>query len=138
MKASSPERYVPLTKDGAKVVEKFLADERETYPPANIMMVNLTKWAEKAGLDPLLSDQVHPLSGANTGKERKNVYGVSVKTFRKSWENWLMTIYPDRTLDILKAQGHNADTALQHYSGCVFSSDDVNQIRGYVAGWKPI
>lgn len=137
LKASSPERYIPLTELGVRAVEEFLADKRISYPPTNIMMINLTKWAEKTGFAPLLFDQIHPLTGANAGKVRKNVFGLSVKTFRKSWENWLMTIYPDRTLGILKAQGHNATTALDHYSGCVFSNEDVSQIRAYVSGWKP-
>lgn len=137
LKAKSPERYVPLTDAGTQAVKEFLADERTRYPLSSVMGLNLTSWAGKAGLIPILAGQMKDLSGANVGKERKNVFGMSVKTFRRTWENWLLTIYPDRIMDIMKSQGHDVTTSANHYAGAVFSADDVEQIKGYVSGWKP-
>lgn len=136
-KTKSPERYVPLTIAGGQAVREFLDDERIKYPSASVMSLNLSSWAEKAGLSPILEAQMKELSGANVGKERKNVYGMSVKTFRRTWENWLLTICPERVFDIMKAQGHDISTSSEHYAGAVFSPSDVEKIRGYVIGWKP-
>lgn len=135
-KVVSHERYVPLTPRGIETTMAFLEDEREVYPPANVIMLNLVSWSEKAGLEPLPEDQMRDMAGANTGRERKNVYGISVKSFRKTWENWLIDSYPERVLQILKAQGHNAATALEHYAGANFSSSDLEAIRAYTSGWK--
>jgi len=137
LKAKSPERYVPLTDAGTRAVKAFLDDDRATYPGTAMMSVNLCTWAKSAGLTPILDGQMKDLSGANVGKERKNVYGMSVKTFRRTWENWLLTIYPDRIMDIMKSQGHEVTTSAIHYAGAVFSADDVELIRKYVSGWKP-
>lgn len=137
MVAKSPERYVALTDAGCKAVKDFLADTRMKYPSASVMTINLTSWAEKAGFEPIEDDQMKPLAGANVGKERKNVYGMSVKVFRKTWENWLLTICPDRVFDIMQSQGHDVNTSSEHYAGAVFSPDDVSKIREYVTGWKP-
>lgn len=136
-KAKSPERYVPLTEAGTKAVKDYLADERTKYPSANVMSVNLLSWAEKAGFEPILDNQMRELSGANVGKERRNVYGMSVKTFRRTWENWLLTICPERVFDIMKAQGHDVQTSSEHYAGAVISGEDIERIRAYVQGWKP-
>jgi integrase len=137
LKAKSPERYVPLTEAGTLAVKAFLADKRTIYPAASVMSKNLTSWAAKAELTPILAGQMKDLSGANVGKERKNVYGMSVKVFRRSWENWLLMIYPDRTMDIMKAQGHDVLSSSNHYAGAVFSANDVERIRAYVADWNP-
>lgn len=136
-KAKSPERYVPLTEAGTLAVKEYLDDERTKYPSANMMSVNLSSWAEKAGFSPIMDSQMKELSGANAGKERKNVYGMSVKTFRRTWENWLLTICPERVMDIMKSQGHDVQTSSEHYAGAVFSGEDVERIRAYVQGWKP-
>lgn len=137
LKAKSPERYIPLTDAGTKAVRAFLDDARATYPGSALMGANLTAWAEKAGFVPILDGQMRDLCGANVGKIRRNVYGMSVKTFRRTWENWLLTIYPDRIMDIMKSQGHDVTTSAVHYAGAVFSAEDVEQIREYVSGWKP-
>jgi len=137
MQAKSPERYVPLTEAGAQAVKEFLADERTTYPSTSVMSINLSSWADKAGLVPILDCQLRGLSKANAGKTRRNLTGMSVKTFRRTWENWLLTLYPDRVMDIMKSQGHDVATSSEHYCGAVFSAEDVEKIREYVAGWKP-
>ncbi len=137
VKAKSPERYVALTEAGKQAVKAFLADDRVKYPSSSGMTLNLITWCEKAGLDPLDEGQMRDLAGANTGTDRHNVYGMSVKAFRRTWENWLLTICPDRVFDIMKSQGHDIQTSSEHYAGAVFSSNDVSKIREYVTGWKP-
>lgn len=136
-KAKSPERYVPLTEAGTQAVKGFLEDERATYPSSQGMTQNFTKWANNAYFDPIPERQMTELHGANIGKERRNIYGVSVKMMRRTWENWLLTVYPERVFDIMNAQGHDVSTSSDHYAGAVFSPEDVEQIREYVKGWKP-
>lgn len=136
-KARSPERYIPLTAAGVDAVRVFLDDPRMKYPGPTAMGINLRVWCEKAGFEPLPECQQREVSLRNIGKVRRNVWGASVKMFRRSWENWLLTAYPDRHMDIMKAQGHDATTSAIHYAGAVFSADDVEQIRKYVYGWKP-
>lgn len=135
--AKSPERNVSLTPAGIEAVKAFLSDDRLIYPPSNMLGLNLTKWSIAAGFDPLKPEQMTKQHGANTGKEKKNLYGMSVKVFRKTWENWLLTICPERVFDIMQSQGHDVSTSSKHYAGSVFSQEDVSKIREYVTGWKP-
>lgn len=136
-KAKSPERNVPLTDAGKKAVREFIEDDRFIYPSANNLSVNLTQWAVSAGFEPLNEHQIRDMAGMNRDKIRKNVYGMSVKSFRKTWENWLLTICPERVFDIMKSQGHDVQTSSEHYAGAVFSGEDIEKIRAYVQGWKP-
>jgi integrase len=136
-RAKSPERNIPLTEQGREAVKAYLDDDRFGYPTPAGMTLNLTKWAIKAGLSPIHKEQRREQYGANIGTEQRNIYGMSVKVFRRTWENWLLTICPERGFDIMQAQGHDVVTASEHYAGSAFSSHDVEEIRKYVTGWKP-
>jgi len=34
------------------------------------------------------------------------IVGLSAKTFRKTWESWLLFSYPDKAMEIALSQGH--------------------------------
>lgn len=146
--AANSERYIHLTREGVEAVEAFLSDERATYPGTQGMTINLMRWGQLAGLvaSPELEGEIYqgkkdsktgevaPV-GYNEGLERKNVWGLSVKSFRKSWESWLAVTYPERLELIAASQGHLTGTALAHYLAVPFSPAEKEQIRTYTAGW---
>jgi integrase len=135
-RACQKERYVRLTPEGVEAVRAFLADERETYPSAAGMMLNLQAWAKAANLEAAddMEGAVYQ-AGANEGMERRNVWGLSVKTFRKSWESWLTVTYEDRLPLISLSQGHETETAMRHYWALPFTADEKQDIRVMVEGW---
>lgn len=143
------ERYIHLTREGVEAVQAFLADERADYPSTQGITINLMRWGQLAGLEasPELEGQTYhqdkkdsktgevSSAGWNEGLERKNVWGLSVKSFRKSWESWLAVTYPERLELIAASQGHLTGTALAHYLAVPFSPAEKEQIRTYTAGW---
>lgn len=75
---------------------------------------NLTRWAEKAGID--------------------EPYNLAIKTMRKTWESWLVTAEKP-LIKIMKSQGHTNAIALEHYYNSGFSQDDVDEIKRRVVTW---
>lgn len=135
-KMASPERYVNLTPAGIVAVRAFLDDERSVYPSTSGMTHNLVAWAELAGLAP--SPQLvgkNYSTGPNVGIERKNVCGMSVKSFRKSWESWLVASYPQQAEVIATTMGHTTTTSMKHYMSLPFTPEEKEQIQAYTAGW---
>lgn len=134
-RACQRERYVRLTPEGVEAVRSFLEDERENYPSPAGIALNLMSWSKAAELEevPDLSGEI--TIGANAGMERKNVWGMSVKSFRKTWESWLTVTYPDQIDVITQSMGHEAVTAMKHYWGLPFTSDEKMEIRDMVKGW---
>ena len=49
---------------------------------------------------------------------------VNNKTFRKTWESWLVFYYPDTALQIALAQGHTNTTQYEHYLNIPFDDED--------------
>ena len=68
------------------MVREFIEDDRFIYPSANNLSVNLTQWAVSAGFEPLNEHQIRDMAGMNQDKIRKTMYGMSVKSFRKTWK----------------------------------------------------
>lgn len=134
--ASERERYVHLTPEGVRAVSDFLNDTRVTYPDASNLTHNLMSWAVMADLKPSreLTGRIYT-AGKNEGRDRKNIWGLSVKSFRKAWESWLTVTYQDRIDLITLSQGHLTSTSLKHYLGISFSDQEKDQIRSYTAGW---
>lgn len=157
--ASENERYVHLTDAGVQAVQMFLADTRTKYPSASGMTHNLISWGTMAGISSSgkLTGQVYHqeryedvidketkqktgevklvTAGKNEGTERKNIYGLSVKSFRKSWESWLAVTHQDKLELIVLSQGHLTTTSLKHYLAVPFSPDEIEHIRKYTDGW---
>lgn len=63
------------------------------------------------------------------------VEGLSAKTFRKTWESWLLFSYPDRAIEIALSQGHSELTQLRHYANLPFLDKDREEMREFVVGW---
>ncbi len=57
------------------------------------------------------------------------------KTFRKTWESWLVYYYPDKSLQIAMSQGHTTITQYEHYLDMPFTEDDRKEMRKWVEGW---
>jgi len=130
------ERYVHLTPAGVQAVKDFLADERMDYPSSAVMTKNLCAWARAAHLEAAPELEGGKISqGANAGLNRQNVWGMSVKSFRKSWESWLAVSFPDRLEMVMLSQGHQTATSIKHYLGVPFSQDEREEIRTMTAGW---
>ena len=60
---------------------------------------------------------------------------VNNKTFRKTWESWLVFYYPDRALQIALSQGHTTTTQYEHYLNIPFEVEDKKEMRKWVEGW---
>lgn len=61
--------------------------------------------------------------------------GLNIKSFRKTWESWLVFYYPGRKDEIFLSQGHTELTALQHYVNIPFSARDREEMKDWVEGW---
>ena len=59
-----------------------------------------------------------------------------MKMFRKTYESWLISSYPERKEEVFLSQGHNSLTALRHYVNLPFTESDRMEMKEYVDGWK--
>ena len=62
--------------------------------------------------------------------------GTSAKTFRKTWESWLVVSYPVAIPLIAMSQGHTLLTAMNHYLNIPFTKEDIEEIKIRTAGWS--
>ena len=129
------ERYVHLTPLGVEAVQEFIDDGRTTYPSPTVMMMNLITWAKRSHLTEALELVGALQTGFNKGHDRINVYGVSVKSFRKTWESWLAITNPNMLEMICLSQGHISRTSMAHYLGIPFTHEEREQIKQYTNGW---
>ncbi len=115
-KRTMKERYVYLSTQGIIHVENFVLYVEQM--PDRVSLNNVIRyWGKKAGL----GDK-----------------GLSVKTFRKTWESWLVVSYPTALPLIAMSQGHTLFTAMEHYLNIPFSREDIEEIRIRTAGWSGI
>lgn len=112
-KRTQQERWVRLNNQG-KMIVRYFRELRRHVPSSQSWNMNIKKWGEAAGLDPV---------------------GLCVKTTRKTWESWLMFMYPQHVAMITLSQGHTQLTCLQHYVNMPFTELDKIQMQEYVAGW---
>ena len=111
-KRTMKERYVYLSTQGITHVENFILYADST--PDRIVLNNMLNfWGNKAGL----------------GR-------ISVKTFRKTWESWLVVSYPNALALIAMSQGHTTFTAMNHYLNLPFTDEDIEEIKVRTAGWS--
>ena len=111
-KRTMKERYVYLSTQGITHVENFIFYVDKT-PLRETLDNLLTFWGKKAGL----------------GR-------ISVKTFRKTWESWLVVSYPNALSLIAMSQGHTLFTAMNHYLNLPFTDEDIEEIKVRTAGWS--
>ncbi len=111
-KRTMPDRYVYLSSQGITHVENFLRYVDKL--PGRVSLNNLLAlWGKKA----------------NLGR-------ISVKTFRKTWESWLVAAYPNLIPLIAMSQGHTEITAMRHYLNLPFTKEDLEEIKIRTAGWS--
>lgn len=116
-KRVSPSRYVYLSSYGNWIVERFFDDNTKPYPTYQVFDENLKRWSKKALLKLL------------------NGVSISVKTFRKTWECWLVCSYPERLPLIAMSQGHTELIAMNHYLNIPFSPEEIKAIKEKTNGW---
>lgn len=63
------------------------------------------------------------------------IEGLSAKSFRKTYGSWLLSLYPERLMDIALSQGHDELTELNHYAKNGFDDKDKLEMREFVEGW---
>jgi hypothetical protein len=113
-KCKIKDRYVKLNPVGRKIAEDYFY-QNKPLPHWNTWRENLERWSIKAKID--------------------SSY-MSVKTTRKTWESYLISIYPYWRDAIFISQGHTELIALKNYVNLPFSQQDKDEMRIYVAGWE--
>ena len=63
------------------------------------------------------------------------VEGLSAKTFRKTYGSWLLSLHPERLMDIALSQGHDELTELNHYAKNGFEDRDKQEMKEWIEGW---
>ena len=113
-KKMSKYRYVMLNNPGIRAIEYYI---RSPKPLPNYVSWydNLKRWCEKANIEP---------------------DGIGIKSTRKTWESYLVTIYPQLTERIFLSQGHTDLIALKHYLMIPFSKEDKEGMLYFVEGWN--
>ena len=108
-----PERYVYLSSQGMVHINNFIkyVDEVPSRDLANKILV---------------------YAGANSIGEK----GLSVKTFRKTWESWLVASYPNAIPIIMMSQGHTDRVSIMHYLNIPFTGEERSSIKIRTAGWS--
>ena len=124
-KASQRSRNVILSDKGVEAVRAFLQAPKMPAS-SSAWQTNLIRWSKIAGLSPL----------PGRSEEGGNIFGITVRTSRKSLESWLLTAYPDRAAWIALSQGHTETTALGHYLNVSFTDQERNDILDEVKGWR--
>ena len=111
-KRTMKERYVYLSSQGVIHVEVFL------------------RYVDNLPIRQGFDRQLHRFSTDT------NLEGISLKTFRKTWESWLVVSYPTLLPLIAMSQGHTLITAMEHYLNLPFTKEDIEEIKIRTAGWS--
>jgi len=112
-KAKEAYRYIHLNMQGQRAVENFLRSKRN-LPTHQSWGENLKRWCVQANIVP---DH------------------ACAKSTRKTYESWLVIIFPPRVFEILSSVGHGQNTALNHYLTFPFTDQDKRDMLYYVEGW---
>ena len=112
-KRTLKERYVYLSSRGKAIIPLFLK-MKEDLPSRIAWNENLKRWGAKAGIGSI---------------------GLCAKTTRKTWESWLITSFPERSILIAMSQGHTEITAMKHYLNLPFTEEDIRKIKEYTSGF---
>lgn len=111
--AKHKERYIRLNVNGRRAVQFFLRGKKN-LPDRDGWNANLRRWCMLAGI------------------ERK---GISSKSTRKTWESWLVTMYPDNYPFILLSMGHTDRVSLEYYLMLPYSDADKKDMKFFTDGW---
>jgi integrase len=108
-KRVQPQRFIKMSYAGREAIKRLFDLDAEL--PRNVVVDNYIKY------------------------NFKDYEGFSLKSFRKTWESWLVFYY-HLPLEVALSQGHSATTQLQHYLGLPFSDEDKLKMKPYVEGWR--
>jgi len=106
-------RYVQLNDPGVRAVEYYI-NSKKPLPNYVSWIDNLKRWCVRADIDP---------------------NGVGIKSTRKTWESYLVRMYPEQVERIFLSQGHSRTVALKHYLTLPFNKQDKEDMKYYVDGW---
>lgn len=112
-KCTIKDRYINLNPVAQRVAEDYFK-LNVSLPHNNTWVQNLKRWALNGNIDPSF---------------------LSVKTTRKTWESYLMTVYPHLRDKIFINMGHTDLVALKDYVNLPFSQKNKENMMKYVAGW---
>lgn len=113
-KARQRDRYVSLNQQGATAIKMFIA--LDVCPSCHTFWLKLKRRIK------------------NEDENFKK--GLTVKTFRATWESWLSFKYKNRHFEICCSQGHSSVTALRHYIQFrPFEGDEAELMEKYTSGW---
>ncbi len=115
-KATVTQRWVHLSIKGRTIIENLHRSiNHDDIPTEQGLIKYLKACAERAGIGSA---------------------GINMKMFRKTYESWLISSYPERKEEVFLSQGHNSLTALRHYVNLPFTESDRMEMKEYVDGWK--
>lgn len=123
--ATQKTRNVHLCDNGITAIKAFIQNPKIPSSPSAWQM-NLIRWCKSA--------RIEPLAGRNV-TETGNIYGITVRTTRKTLESWLLTAYPDRSVYVALSQGHTVLVQLQHYLNLSWTEEEIENINVLVNGW---
>ncbi len=133
---SGDSRIVYLSDMGVEAVRAFIALNKKPSR-YDLWLNNLKRWCHLAGLKPHRG-QIDGTTSEQMGQETvPNVWDISVKTTRKTWECWLFCSFPDRAELIADNMGHSIEVSKKYYRKWygAFKADEKAKILEYTAGW---
>ena len=129
-------RLVYLSSMGVSAVRDFIQLNKRPVR-YDRWLDNLKRWCHVAGLKPH-RDMVDVTTKEQMGQETvPNVWDISVKSTRKTWECWLFCSFPDRAETIADSMGHTLEVSKKHYRKWfgAFTAEERAKIMEYTAGW---
>jgi len=112
------DRTIHLTPQFTKDMSLYLREHKKLEVPSiQAMNMNLRRWHSSCAL---AVDDQHP----------------NPKTFRKTWESWLLASYPDRSMAIALSQGHSELISYGHYMNLdPRLKSEMDRVRELTKGW---
>ena len=116
-------RDIHLTSQFSKELDLFLMNGTLHFPLRFWMNHNLKTWwyaQQDANGEIWMSERWYP----------------TVKTFRKTWETYLLCTHQDKSLDIWASQGHTGTVSMNHYYQSVGRlKSELDAVRECTRGW---
>lgn len=122
VKRRSVSRVIRLSNQGVKALEGLFDVELPSKA-----VVDQYIYRKFRNIVPLQKIEVN-------GKTYYN-HPFSLKTFRKTWESWLLYYYEGRESFIAQSQGHTVDIQFKDYFAGSLSEKDKIDMKPYVEGW---
>ena len=133
---SGDSRIVYLSDMGVEAVRSFIALGKKPSR-YDLWLNNLKRWCHVADLEPLGGQEDGTTKEQMVQETVPNVWDISVKSPRKTWECWLFCAFPDRADLIADSMGHSVEVSRKHYRKWfgAFTADEKVKILEYTAGW---